>query len=162
MARNEQDREDLMGEATALVRRVELQLAGFDAPWVIGFRRGGEASVFVGADPVFQFNRSNELRRGYWNGDLVKAECGRLVQLERRRTASESHLVRSDLDACQANEFLELAAGRLLHLQQALVGDKATIISRVPHDFDVQDELLGWLESLPQPLAIAAAPNVSA
>ena len=52
MALHEQDREDLLSEATALVQRVELRVEGFAEPVIVGFRRGGEASVFFGADPV--------------------------------------------------------------------------------------------------------------
>ena len=39
MARREQDREDILAEATALVERVELQIAGETDPIVVGFRR---------------------------------------------------------------------------------------------------------------------------
>ncbi len=162
MARHEQDREDLMREATALVRRVELQLADEPEPWVIGFRRGGQASVFVGADPVFQFNDRNELRRGYWNGQLVKAEGGRLFRLERRRTESEVQLLRSELTMPETHDFLDAAAATLARLRQSLVDDDYTLIALVPVDFAAASELLNWLALVPNPLVIASAPNVGA
>ncbi len=161
MARHEQDREDWMREATALVRRVEVHLPDYDAPCVIGFRRGGEGSVFVGADPVFQFNACGEIRRGYWNGRPLKAEFGRLVQLERRRTETESLLVRHELTDSQQSEFLQLARKVLRLLQRDLLGDDLNIVKRFPSDFDAAGDLTNWLGSLPDPLVIAAAPNVA-
>lgn len=160
MARHEQDREDLMREATALVRRVELKLPGHEATCVVGFRRGGEASIFVGAEPVFQFNRAGELRRGYWNGRLLKAERGQLVQLERRRTESEVQLVRHELAEAQCNEFLQLATGTLNAIRRALTSDELCVLRRFPPDFDVVSGITNWLDSLPQPLLTARTPNV--
>ena len=165
MARLERDREDLMREATALVRRFELQLpsrspSGQPQTWIVGFRRGGEASVFVGADPVFQFNAAGELRRGFWNGRLVKAERGRLVQLERRRAAAATQLVRHLLPDMQAAEFLQLADETRNLLLQALSSGDLVVVNQVPDDLDVVHQLADWLNSLPRPLKIAVAPNV--
>ena len=63
MARHEQDRDDLLREVTALVQRVEIRLADNSDSIVIGSRRDGSGSMFVGSDPVFQFNKQNGLRR---------------------------------------------------------------------------------------------------
>ncbi|MEX0820049.1 MAG: hypothetical protein WD070_10675 [Pirellulaceae bacterium] len=161
MARLEQDREDLIREATALVRRVELQCAGQAEPWVVGFRRGGEASIFAGAQLVFQFNAAGELRRGFWNSRLVKAEAGRLIQLQRRRTEDEVQLVRHELAGEQTAEFLRLAAETLNQLRRVLDTGELVILKRVPDDLNVIQALKSWLESLPEPIAIASAPNVT-
>lgn len=160
MARYEQDREDLMREATALVRRVELQLPGHAEPCVVGFRRGGEVSIFVGPDPVFQFNSKHELRRGFWNGRLIKAERGVLVQLERRRTETEVQLVRTELSESRSAEYLQLASKTLRNLQRALSSDDLVVLRRIPDDTDVVTELAAWLELLSDPIAVASAPNV--
>lgn len=149
-----------MREATALVRRVELQLPGQSQTCIVGFRRSGEASIFVGADPVFQFNRAGELRRGFWNGRLVKAERGRLVQLERRRGETEIQLVRHELSDEEAADYSQLATETLNLLRKVLQSGAFTSLKRIPADMDVAYELVSWLDSLPQPLAIAAAPNV--
>ncbi len=162
MARNEQDREDLMREATALTRRIELQLPDEPDPWVVGFRRGGEASVFVGADPVFQFNDRNELRRSFWNGKLLKAENGRLVQLDRRRTDSEVQLLRTELTTAESHEFLTVAKQRLDQLQQVISDDTYAIVAQVPPDLAATTELQNWLAQVPDPLVVAAVPNVNA
>lgn len=149
-----------MREATALVRRVEVQLPGHSQTCVIGFRRGGEASVFVGADLVFQFNGSGELRRGFWKERLVKAESGRLVQLERRPAETEVQLVRHDLTDAETVEFSRLATEMLSLLRRVLHSDELVILKQVPADLDVVHDLAKWLQSLPQPLTIASAPNV--
>jgi len=161
MARHEQDREDLMREATALVRRVELQLPGQADSWVVGFRRGGDASVFVGADPVFQFNAAGELRRGFWNGRLVKAEAKRLVYLERRRTETEVQLIRHEFTDAQLTEFLKLAVETLGLLRQCLSSHDFEILKQVPLNLDIVADVGVWLDSLAGPLAIASRPNVS-
>src|SRR5688572_5223634 len=106
MARESQDREDLLAEATALVERVELAIPGEREPVVAGFRRDGCLSLFFGADPVYQFNTSNMLRRAYVGGKLYKAEKGHLIALDRRRESGGVYLVRQPLDVRATADFL--------------------------------------------------------
>ena len=54
MARLEEDREDILQEATALVERVELEIENLEDPVVVGFRRDSGPAFFFGADPVYQ------------------------------------------------------------------------------------------------------------
>src|SRR6184192_244955 len=98
MARVERDREDLLAEATALVERVELEVAGWPGHVVLGFRASGCGSVYFGADEAYQFNTTGELRRAYRDGALYKAERRRLVRLARQRTAEEVQLIRHELN----------------------------------------------------------------
>src|SRR5262245_10991650 len=95
MAREESDREDLLREATALVERIELivDIGNAGQHVVAGFRTNGAASIFFGADPVYQFNAAGELRRAYCDGVLIKGSRGRLVSLSRKRLANESLLL---------------------------------------------------------------------
>src|SRR5262245_38318908 len=72
MARQESDREDLLREATALVERAELKVAGEPEPVTVGFRRDGSLSVFFGSVAVYQFNTAGELRRAFADGLLYK------------------------------------------------------------------------------------------
>jgi hypothetical protein len=160
MARDAHDRDDLMREATALVRRVELQLPGHSQTCIVGFRRSGEASIFVGADLVFQFNGAGELRRGFWNGRLVKAESGRLIHLERRPAETEIQLVRHTLTDAETIEFFGLANETLSLLRRVLHSGELVILKQVPADLDIASDLADWLDSLPQLIAIASAPNV--
>ncbi len=63
MARHEEEREDLMRDAKALVDRIELVVPGFEEPVVVGFRTNGAASFYFGQDAVYHFNSQLELRR---------------------------------------------------------------------------------------------------
>src|SRR5262245_23002530 len=115
MAREESDREDLLREATALVKRIELAPPGGSANdhIVIGFRDSGAASVFFGAEPAYHFNSAGELRRAYVDGKLLKAERGRLVELNRVRQQAAVELQRRDLSAEEQSGFLSAMIERL-------------------------------------------------
>jgi hypothetical protein len=145
MAREESDREDLLREATALVRRIELRTPDEPEPLTAGFRRDGSLSLFFGADPVFQFNTAGELRRAYRSGKLLKAERGRLVELTRVRTAAETQLQREDLDGPTTAALLAEMRGRIGRLFTALSEDRYEIVGQVPAEADVigslRDEL---------------------
>lgn len=160
MASQSTDREDLLREATALVERAELCVPGWEEPLIIGFRRDGSASFFLGADPVYQFNSAGELRRAYVGGLLYKAEKGRLVSLRRERSAGESALVRHELSIEETNSLLAAMQEQLGRLRDALAGGEGTILRQVPADSDVLGRIRKWLAALPQTTAIAAAPNV--
>jgi len=161
VARHEQDREDLLREATALVERVELEVEGFSAPVVIGFRRSGEGSVYFGADPVYQFNRAGELRRGYRAGRLLKAEQGRLVFLDRRRSPNEVVLAREVVTGATATELLAEAQERLDRLLDQLSGGRFRVVGQVSPAGDVVAHARDWLRTLPRPLPVATVPNVA-
>lgn len=161
MSQHEQDREDLLREATALVERVELQLPGYAEPIVIGFRRNGAASVYLGGDPVFQFNAAGELRRAFLDGQLIKAERGHLVWLERKRSADEVTLLRRQVSIAEQARFLELISQHLNTLQSCLAGGSYTVLREVPADANVSARGVHWLRSLPSPLRIAAAPSAN-
>lgn len=131
MARHEADREDLLREATALVDRVELRTNDEPEPVVVGFRRSGCGSVYFGAEPVYQFNSSGQLRRAYQDGQLLKAEAGRLIGLTRCRTANQVQLLRRAWDAESTTAFLLDARRRLERLRQALAEGRFTLIGQV-------------------------------
>src|SRR5262245_21294310 len=145
MARQESEREDILREATALVERVELQLPGHQEHLVIGFRRGGAASIFFGADPVYQFNTAGELRRAYIGGLLYKAERGRLVALRRERCQTEVVLVRQTVDDACTAAILGKLRSELMSLEQALTRGASTIVGQVPRDIDVSKRITHWL-----------------
>jgi hypothetical protein len=160
MAREEEPREDLLREATALVERVELQVAGFADTIVAGFRRDGAASFYFGQDFVFQFNTANQLRRGYVEGRLYKAEAGRLVRLTRQRTADEVELLRHDCNAVEEQEFLATACAKLFALQKALVDARFRTIGQVPVSGDPAGRVHEWLLQFVQPITLASSPSV--
>jgi len=160
MARKEADREDLLREATALVERVEVKVAGFEEPIVVGFRRDGSASFFFGADPVYQFNTARELRRAYIGGLLYKAERGRLVSLTRERSEAAVFLNRTQLNKNDAEAIVKRLGDQLRALHVALSVGQFSIAGQVPAGADVVRRISDWLTAIPQPVPIARAPNV--
>lgn len=161
MARDEQDREDLLTEATALVERAELQCEDVAEPVVAGFRRDGSASVFFGGDPAYHFNRANELRRAYSSGLLFKAERRRLVSLKRERAAGQVRLVRHELSDDETCVFLEELVRRLSTLRLALERGECRVVREVPESARVSDRVLLWLNHLSLPPPVAARPHAS-
>lgn len=106
MAREEHARENLIAEATALVERVELLVAGLPEPVVAGFRPNGSVSLFFADDPVYQFNSRGELRRAFVAGRLYKADNGRLVEMTRNRQAGRVELESRELSMAASMEFI--------------------------------------------------------
>ena len=143
MARQESDREDLMREATALVRRAELTYPGrAEAENVIaGFRRDGRLSLYFGADPVYQFDEGHRLRRAYVDGFLYRTQGGTLARLTRIRTPEVTHLLRHDLDPTELAEFRESARKTLAELQEALISEKVRVLTQVPRDGSILEEI---------------------
>lgn len=160
MARSESDREDLLREATALVERAELRIEGYDEPMVVGFRRDGEASVFFGADPVYQFNAAGELRRAYVGGRLYKAEQGRLVALSRERSAAQVALIRTELTDDETAALVEALQLHLSRVRTALRDRSYQVLGQVPREADLAGRIGAWLDWLPAALRIARVPNV--
>jgi hypothetical protein len=161
MAREESDREDLLREATALVERVELRAGDEPEAITAGFRRDGSLSLFFGADPVFQFNTAGELRRAFLRGKLLKAERGKLVELTRVRTAGETQLWRSELDAEATAELLAAMGRRIADLAEALAGGRLEIVGQVPADADVIGRLrTELLKHATRDVRIALSPRV--
>ena len=58
----------MLGQATALVQRIELRIDNSGTTFVIGFRHDGSTSCYVGDEPYYQFDAENALRRAHWRG----------------------------------------------------------------------------------------------
>lgn len=160
MARQESDREDVMREATALVDRAELIVPGVAEPVVIGFRREGAASVFFGQDPVFHFNSAGQLRRVFSEGDLLKADRGKLIRLRRQRTEDETNLLVSELGADEERSLLKQLTANLEELHKAIVAGRAHVSAQKPESADVLKRIEAWLELVSGTITIASRPNV--
>jgi hypothetical protein len=159
MAREEHDREDLLREATALVERAELRFPHVREPVVIGFRRDGCGSIYLGAEPTWHFNTQNELRRAYIEGRLVKAERGRLVSLERRRAKGQVQLLRHELNDAETAALLASLQNAVAQLSNSLNEATFELVGQVPESSDVVTRIRRWLGSLPQPAHIASSPH---
>lgn len=160
MARQESDREDLLREATALVERVEL-VCGASETIVIGFRAEGSGSIYFGQDPALHFNPRSELRRAFVDGELIKAEGGRLVSLTRERTAASVNLMRREWDEPTTHAFLERVVERLTRLGSCLQSGDYAVQGKVPADAPVERRAARWLAQLvAEPIRIAAQPGL--
>lgn len=108
MANHESDREDLLKEATALVRRAELTGPAHSIPVVFGFRRDGSLSLYFGADPVYHFDPEGRLKRAYVAGRLYRTQGDTLAELTRERSPSETVLQRRDLPPPKLKRLLSV------------------------------------------------------
>ena len=145
MARFEASREDLMGEATALARRAELQLPGEAHPVVAGFRAAGVLSIYFGQDPAYHFNRDGRLRRAFLAGDLYRTQGATLACLTRVRTPADTQLARRDLPPAELGDFLVRMDARLSRLHEAVSSGRAIVLRSVPGDDDLLPELAAAL-----------------
>ena len=161
MAHREQEREDLLTEATALVERVELRVAAFSAPLVIGFRAQGAASVYFGAEPAYHFNSRGQLRRAHVLGLLYKAERGKLASLTRRRAAGEVQLIRRDLAADETERFLASLSADLMALGEALNQGRFARVGQRPEAGDVVGRVQAWLAERRGGIEVADSPKVA-
>lgn len=161
MARHEQDREDLLVEAKALVQRIHLQVAGFAGAVTIGFRRDGGAAFYFGSQPVYQFTSTGSLRRAFVGELLYKAQGGRLVSLRRERMPRVVSLVRHHLDPGETASFLEAMRGQFDTLHHALAKQHFTTMGQVPEDADLIARVCCWLDEFAGSVRIAASPRVA-
>jgi hypothetical protein len=159
MARFSEDREDLMRDAVALVERMEIQLG--DQQIIIGFRQGGAGSIYIGQDPAYHFNSSNEFRRAIVSELLYKAEANRLVSLCRERDAAEVVLRRHVANAEDTTRFFDAFEAHRGAILRSLKDGTATTIAEIPAEGTLRHRTIGWLEKLLPPVKIAAHPRVT-
>lgn len=161
MAREEQDREDLLGEATALQPRGELLLPAYAEPVVVGFRKNGAGSVFYGADPAYHFNTQQQLRRAYVDGLLIKADGGRLVAMRRVRVPGEVQLRSRELTDANQQQLLAALTERLTTTEASLRAGRFTLTGEAPTGSGIVDRTLEWLAMMvASPMPVAADPRV--
>ncbi len=150
MAKNESDREDLIREAVALPERTELRVAGFEELITVGFRANSAMSVFLGQDPVYQFDPDGRLRRAYVDGFLYRSQHQTLAQLQRVRTESETQLLRHDLTADELAAFREVMVGQLTTIHGQITSGLASAIRTVPETLDLLPQIVTALSSVVQ------------
>jgi hypothetical protein len=160
MARQESDREDLMREAVALVRRAEVTYPGRspEDPVTLGFRREGSLAIYFGADPVYQFDPRHRLRRAYAAGQLYRTQGRTLARLTRERTPKETVLLRHDLEPDELEAFLRAARNQLTELRLAIEGNAAQVLAQIPSEGNLLPEVETFLaEILRQDIPLAPA-----
>ena len=167
MAKQQQNKEDILREATALVNRIEIKFSRESVSKesvFIGFRRDGAISFFFGAEPVYQFNTRHEFRRGYCQGAILKAVAGKIIQLTRVREGEQLVLLSRDYSAQQTAAFLEKLKHALLLLFKEIKGGQWSILGAVVETGTVEELLqrvADWLEQHTREIQIADAPNVA-
>ena len=159
MARHEAEREDLMREATALARRVEIRVPGFAEPVVAGWRATGWLSVYFGSDPVYHFDAEGRLRRAFVVGELYRSQGETLSRLHRCRTADATLLERSDLSAGELAAFLGDAAGWLTVLRDSVSRGDAAVTRQAPADGALMEDLRDAVERILES-GVALAPAI--
>ncbi len=160
VAQQESDREDLMREATAIVRRAEFSYPGRskDDPVIAGFRRDGSLAIYFGADPVYQFDEQHRLRRAYASGHLYRTQGQTLARLTRQRSPEETVLLRHDLEPDELETFRKAARNHVTELWQAFRLNALEMIAQIPTDGNLLDEVAIALEEiLNQNLPLAPA-----
>ena len=147
MARTESDREDLMAEAVAMTRRVELTVRGGQTLIVTGFRPNGWLSIYLGPDRMYQFDVQGRLRRAFVNGRLFRSQQTTLAQLHRQRTDSETILLRRDLSPSELAEFRIEMLDRVAAFHERLTKREVVVVRRVPaEDGPLLDDLVTALD----------------
>jgi hypothetical protein len=161
MARQANDREDLLAEAKALVERIHLQAAGLREAVTVGFRRDHSASFYFGPQHVYQFNSAGSLRRAFVDDLLYKADRGRLVSLRRERGPELVALVRHDLEPAETVAFFDTMRGYLETLHHSLAKQHFTVMGQVPGDADLIARVCCWVDEFAGKSRIAASPRVA-
>ena len=127
MPRHEEDREDIVKEATAYQLRGEFSIPNWEHPIFAGFRENGAFSFYVGSEPVYQFDNQGRLRRAFVAGQLYRSEGTTLCSLERRRTETESILVRTDLSPEQCEFFQWGMHEAIRQIEEAISGGRYVV-----------------------------------
>lgn len=149
MARSESDREDLLAEAVALVRRAEWRLPGFADLVLLGERDNGWFSIYLGQDRYFQFDADNRLRRAYVAPELFRTQGATLARLIRNRRGDATVLQRTDLSGAELAAFHAELRQTLQDVSQAVqqtgVGPTRIVPDETP---EIAVELVGRLQRL--------------
>ncbi len=159
MAREIHEREDLLRDATALTRRIQLRIESEAASQEVfaGFRAEQALSLYFGSDPVYHFDSAARLRRAYVDDRIIKAEKGQLAALTRQTDSSQ--LLRHDFSEQEHIRFGEILQCRLTDLADALRNNRYHIVGEVSEDGTVVVQLRQWLEGFRQMLC-ADSPHV--
>lgn len=133
MARVEADRDDLMHDVVALVRRVELETPD-GRLLVVGLRSTGRLSLYFSGDEVYQFDETGRLRRSYLDGLLYRSQGTTLARLRRERSDHETVLYRTDLTSEELECFQRQMGQRITDLRQRWETGELRVRRAVPEN----------------------------
>ncbi|MFO0925172.1 MAG: hypothetical protein U0905_22130 [Pirellulales bacterium] len=160
MAVHEDDREDLMREATGYSQRGLWMLpeSWAERELFLGLRAAGGLSVYCGQLKVYQFTPCGKLRRAFWNDTKLAASQGILQTISRDHRGGR---VQQRWDAAPTSLVNELqskweALSALRDEWKSL-----TCVATIPSSEATRDALMqAWLD-LPAKLVMAEAPNAT-
>lgn len=154
--------DDIFREAKVLTHRAQWRCAAIaDDPIVIGFRDNGALSLFIGEDEVYHFTTDGAFRRGFWQGSLLKAERGRIVELTRQRHQHETVLARRDLDDADQQDHCTRMHRRFQQLGNVLANGDVTVEAEIGHALPTLDERVRrWLLDQPDTVRVADSPRL--
>jgi hypothetical protein len=124
---------------------------------VVGFRSLGQASLFCGADPVFQFNEQRELRRAYHRGIRFRAENGSLVAMTRPSRGGKLTFETRAIERQTESQLFDLLRTWIAKIRQAIDSSSWRVEGESSEAF--QARLRDWLEAISDRPAIADRPN---
>ena len=132
MARNEDDKEDLMREASALIERIEISMEINAAGMIVtaGYRRDASLSLYFNQDAFYQFTETGLLRRAWKDGLLYRSQGDTLAALFRNRSSGQVIMERTDLNPVQLAEFRAEMTRNIEELTQNLQSN-SVIVRRV-------------------------------
>lgn len=162
MARQEEEREDLMREAIALVDRCEIQVEFLKDALVVGFRKDGAISFFFGQNEVYQFNTHDQLRRGYDGESLIKAVEGQLIRMIRQRDDHRVNLVSRPMSKSETDNYLRQLIDRLEAFNDCLQQGEFRVTNQVSTDqnTDLIARISDWIGRVGG-VEIAKSPRVN-
>ena len=151
MAKETEDREDLLRDGTQFARRLELEILRDDNPPLkvfCGFRDNDAFSVYWGQDTVVQFNTNDELRRAFWRDQMIATYKHKLHWLK-SENAGRVQLKRVLFTDKESEEFDGLARQILKELETVLnslsSSEQAKVTGQFPADDDVISEVRRWI-----------------
>ena len=147
MARHEADREDLFEEFRSAVHKWELRQPDLEDVWMTGVRKDGRFSLYCGPDPCYHFDSSGRLLRAFVNGALYRTQGATLAQMVRRRTSTETQLLRHDLTLSEVDEFRVRMQAIIESLVLAIQQSEVDVL-RVESDADLPTIILPRLQQI--------------
>ena len=159
MARDEDSREDLLREATALVQRVELQVEGFAEPIVAGFRRDGAASFYFGQRCFISIQHRRPTPPRLSRRPTVQSRSRPIGAIDAPRTADEVDLLRHECKADEEREFLAIDGPKTIRVATSVWSRVLSVLGQIPPDGNVAGRVGDWLSIQADPIPLACSPH---
>lgn len=154
MARESEDREDLLADATGLPVRGELSVAA-KGTVIVGFRGDRSASWFFGADPVFQFDPQHRLRRIYCDGVKYAVAGGVIVRLVQTPSNGRIQLTKEPLSEAEAAQLMQRWQSGIATVRDAIETNTHRWIGASVDIALLEIQVVQWLRDLPALVPIA-------